>query len=68
MKKTKRIIALSGVILLIGLYLGAFILALINTEKALQLFRAAVALTIIVPILAYAFILIYRVLSGGRDQ
>ncbi|WP_461810599.1 hypothetical protein [Faecalimonas sp.] len=61
MKKTKRILAIIGVILLISLYGSTLLFAFIDTSKSLGLFKTSIALTILVPVLLYAYSLIYKI-------
>lgn len=71
MKKMKRIFALISAILLIGLYISTFVFALMGSELSQNLFMASVALTIILPVLLYAMILIHRLVdknSGSIDD
>lgn len=63
MNKLKRIMALVGVILLIALYVSTIVLAIIGSERALTLLRAAIYCTIIVPILLWAYSFIYRLIK-----
>lgn len=68
MKKTKRILALAGVFILIVLYLSTLIFALIDSPWAYDLFRFSVGCTIIFPILLYVMMLIARVLNKQDDS
>lgn len=61
MKKTKRILALTGAILLAGLYIATLIFALMKNELAQALFGASFACTFIIPVLLYAYMLFYKV-------
>lgn len=61
MNKAKRILAIVGVILLVSLYLITFISALTASEHSQAFFQASLFSTIIIPILIYAYMLIYRV-------
>lgn len=63
MKKMKRILALIGVVLLAGLYLATLVFALIGSPQAYGLFRVCVVLTVIVPVLLYAYMLLARALK-----
>lgn|GEM_PF-6313992 len=60
MKKTRRILAVIGIALLLGMYLACFILALIGKHQATDLFRAALAATIAVPLMLYAFLMLLK--------
>ena len=69
MKKTKRILALAGVLLLIALYASTLIFSLMDSPAASRLLAASVAATILVPVLLYGYILIARLLKDrGRDD
>ena len=64
-KKAKRIIALIGALILIGLYLAVLILGITARKGVLM---AAIGCTIVLPCLLYAMMLIARVLSGRREN
>lgn len=72
----KRILALIGVILLVALYITTLVCAIINSPASVQLFKASVAMTIIVPVLIFGYKLIAKVLkdyfpasrSEGKDE
>ncbi len=52
----KRVAAVAGIVLLVGLYLLTFISACIGTESSGKLFRFSLGMTIAVPILLWQFI------------
>ncbi|MEE0419819.1 MAG: hypothetical protein UDG86_07220 [Lachnospiraceae bacterium] len=64
--KPKRILALIGAILLLLLYLSTLVFALMKNELADDLLKVSVACTIIIPVLLYGYILIYRVLNKDK--
>mgnify|MGYP005769709487 FL=1 len=69
MNKVKRIIALTGALLLFCLYMSTLIFALIGSPVSTDLFKASLAATIIIPVLLYGYILTARVLAGkGADR
>ncbi len=68
MHKLTRIFALIGAILLAGLYICTLILALIDSAYTSDLLKAAIAFTIILPVLLYAYILIYRLAKHSDDS
>ncbi len=63
MKKARRILAGIGAILLIAMYVMTLVFALIGSPFSRQLLMAAIACTIILPVLLYAFQLVYRVVK-----
>lgn len=68
MKKTKRILALIGVVLLVMMYACTLIFALVDHSQTMGLFKASVACTIIIPVLLYAYSLVYRVTRHDQDS
>jgi len=52
----KRVAAVIGIVLLVGLYVLTFISALIGTESSGRLFRFSLGMTIAVPIFLWIFI------------
>lgn len=68
MKKLKQILALAGVVILVGLYLLTFISSFIVTEYQASLFQASIYATIIIPIFLYGYMLIYRVLKKDNNN
>ena len=59
-QKIKRILALAGVMLLIGLYLITLILAFVDPTEAKNWLKASIVCTVIIPVFLYAYILVYR--------
>ena len=60
----KRILALLGVILLVVMYGTALVCAVIGTPAAMLWFKAAIACTVFVPVMIYAYSMVYRLLKG----
>lgn len=64
----KRIIAIIGIAILILLYIVTLISAIFTTPATPELFKACVYATVIVPILFYAYLLIYKVLKQRSED
>jgi uncharacterized YccA/Bax inhibitor family protein len=60
MKNFKRIAAIIGVILILSMYVISFVSALFSSPSAPGLFLASVFSTVVIPILIYGFITIYK--------
>lgn len=60
MKKSKRIMALIGAILLVLLYVSTLIFAFIDSVVSQKLLMAAIAATILLPVLLYIYTLLSR--------
>lgn len=68
MKKSKRILALLFAVLLFCLYGSTLVFALINSPAAGGLLKAAVAATILLPVLMYAYTLVYRLTHKDKPD
>lgn len=68
MKNFKRFIALICAVLLILMYVSTLVFAFIDHSKSLGLLKVSVACTILVPVMSYAYILIYRLIHRNDDD
>ena len=69
MSKTKRILALLGVILLAALYLSTLFFAIFDSPNTMWLFKASIAATILLPGSFYnAYSLFYRLSHKNKDD
>lgn len=71
MKKTKQILAIFIIIILLGMYVATFVFAITDNPATMSMFRGCVACTIFVPVAAYAGICLHRYAmkrSGRRDD
>ena len=59
-KKTVRILAIMGVILLVLLYASSLIFALIGSPEATNLLKVSFVGTIVIPVFLYVYILFYK--------
>ena len=60
MNKVKRIAAMAGIILIASMYLISFISALFASEHSSGLFVASIFCTIVIPIMIWIFISVYK--------
>lgn len=69
MKNFKRVGALIVVFLLVSLYITTLVLAFVDTEQAKMMFRGCLIATVGLPLLLYAYMLMFRILKGrGVDE
>ena len=70
MKKLKQILAILGVVLLLGLYVITLIMAVTDNTSTMSMLEASVVATILIPILMWAYSFIYRLLKKyyGSDK
>lgn len=64
--KTKRILALAGVIILVLLYVLTLVFALIKSEHSLQLFLISAVSTIAIPLIIHFLLMLINVKNGGK--
>ncbi len=60
MKKAKRILALSGVVLLVAMYVATLVFALMDSPNSFMLFKASIYCTIVIPVIVYSGTLIFN--------
>ena len=68
MKNFKSIAALTIVILWAALIIVTLITAFIDNETAHTLFKGLIFTDIVLPVVAYAMMLVYKYLSGRSDR
>ncbi len=70
MKNLKRIFALLGVIILLALYIITLILAFTDHSDSMQMFKASIAATVIIPGLLWIYSYMYQLLKKhyGKDK
>ncbi len=64
MKKTKQILAIIGVVLLVALYVSTLVFALIGSDFATNCLKASIYATVVVPALIWAYTMVYRLLKN----
>ncbi len=62
--KLKRILALTGVILIAGMYIATLILALTGNSNTMNLFLLSILLTIMIPLIIHLFLMLLNVRRG----
>jgi hypothetical protein len=68
MKHMKRILAIIGIVILVGLYIATLISAIFTSPASTGLFRASVFCTVAVPVMLYAYMLVYKLLKNKNDS
>jgi dolichyl-phosphate-mannose--protein O-mannosyl transferase len=68
MKKAKQILAIIGVILLVGLYVTTLVLAITDNSATMNVFFASIVATVMIPVLIWAYTFIYRLVTGKGDK
>ena len=60
MKKIKQILAIICAVLLLGLYILTFVMALTDSPDTMGMFRGCIICTIFIPLVAYVFLCLHR--------
>lgn len=60
----KRILAILGIVILVSLYVSAFVLALMNHPDSGRLLMAAVVSTVFIPVLIHLFLMMNNARKG----
>lgn len=68
MKKAKRILALIGAILLLLMYVAAFIVTILDHTSDMRYWKAAMVATVIIPVLIWAYSFVYKLIKGSDDD
>lgn len=61
--KRKRILAISGIVILAGLYLTSLVFAVTDHPQKTAALSASLYATIVIPVLLYVFLLVARLLK-----
>ena len=56
MKKSKQILAITGIVLLVLLYLSALVFALIDSPMAATMLKVSFSMTLVIPIVLYVIL------------
>ena len=57
---SKRIAALIGIVLLVGMYVVTLILAIMNNDLTKRFFTASIICTVVIPVLVWVYQWIYK--------
>ena len=66
--KGRRIMAIIGIIILVGLYVTTLLLAVFGNENTTPWFMASIAATLVLPILLWVYGWIYKRLKTDMDD
>lgn len=68
MKIIKRILALIGVLVLVGLYVATIVCALSANENFMDMLMASIYASVIIPVLLWAYTFVYKLIKGNPDR
>lgn len=64
----KRILALLGILVLVGIYVASFVFAFLDHPMKTSMMYASLYATIIIPVLIYAFLLVAKLLRKDDED
>lgn len=67
-QKIKRLLALLAVIIILLLYLAAFILSLFHNEKTEELLMISLVATVVIPVLLYIYLWLFRLFQKKAEK
>ena len=67
-KKVKQILAIIGIVVLVGLNVSTIVCALSSSDNFMNLLLASIYATVIIPVLIWAYSFIYKLLKKDQDD
>ncbi len=67
-QKTKRILALLAVILILLLYLTTLVLSFFKSKRAGELLMISLVATVVIPVLLYLYLWLYRTFRKKKQD
>jgi len=68
MKKTRQILAIIGIILLVGMYVSTIVCALSANENFMSMLMASIYASFVIPVLIWAYTFIYKLVKKDDDS
>ena len=68
MKKVKQILAILGIIVLVGLYVSTIICALSASDNFINMLMTSIYASVIIPVLIWAYSFIYKLIKKDSEE
>jgi hypothetical protein len=68
MKKVKQILAIIGVIILVGLYISTIVCAVSASENFMNMLMTSIYASVIIPVLIWAYSFIYKLIKKDSEE
>lgn len=68
MKKVKQILAILGIIVLVGLYVSTIICALSASDNFMNMLMTSIYASVIIPVLIWAYSFIYKLIKKDPEE
>ena len=63
MKKVRQILAIIGIIILVGMYVATLVCALSGSENFMSMLMASIYASVVIPVLIWTFTFIYKLMK-----
>ena len=63
MKKVRQILAIIGIIILVGMYIATLVCALSGSENFMSMLMASIYTSMVIPVLIWAFTFLYKLFN-----
>lgn len=67
-RRVKQILAIIGLVIIVGLYIVTLVLALSGSENTKHLFTASIVCTVMVPVILYIINWLYKMFKGKTED
>ena len=68
MKKVKQILAITGIIVLVGLYISTIVCALSASDNFMNMLMASIYASVISPVLIWVYSFIYKLIKKDSEE
>ena len=68
MKKTRQFLAITGIILLVGMYISTIVCALSANENFMTMLMASLYASFVIPVLIWAYTFLSKLLNKNDDS
>lgn len=68
MKNMKRIFAILGIIILVGMYAATLIFAILDSPQTYHLLKISIGLTILIPVLLWIYIAMFQFMEQRKND
>ena len=68
MKKVRQILAIIGIIILVGMYIATLVCALSGSENFMSMLMASIYTSMVIPVLIWALTFLYKLLNKDNSD
>lgn len=68
MKKVRQILAIIGIIILVGMYIATLVCALSGSENFMSMLMASIYTSMVIPVLIWALTFLYKLFNKDNSD